>query len=112
MASRGAPSTERQFLQRLVVVAAVIILALLLWEWRRVFLLAFGSILIAVGLRGFARLVSDKTPRGPRPALATFTGSFIMGLFRTLVSRTTNARRPEIFRRACNSRPEEHNGVP
>lgn len=63
-------TSDTAILRRVLIVAAVIVLALLVWEWRRVFLLAFGSILIAVGLRGLAQYAANRTPIGPKVALA------------------------------------------
>jgi predicted PurR-regulated permease PerM len=50
------------FLQRVLIVAVVVVIGLLLWAWRHVLLLVFASILIAVGLDAMARMVTRLTP--------------------------------------------------
>lgn len=58
----GDAGAHQGFIQRVLLVAAVIALALLLWLWREVVLLAFAAILIAVGLHGIADPISRRTP--------------------------------------------------
>lgn len=58
------------FLQRVLIVAAVVVLALLLWQWRHALLLLFASILIACGLDGLAAQLRRFLPLGPKLSVA------------------------------------------
>lgn len=66
-----APSSDRsRFIVRLLIAAAVVLLLLLAWRWMTILLLVFGSILIAVMLRGIADPIRDRTPLGDGLSLA------------------------------------------
>lgn len=79
--SQPAQSRERYdvFLRRVFLVAAVIVFALLAWTVRHVLLLAFASVLIAVGLNGMALAVSTRTPLSRGWALA-LSALFVVAL--------------------------------
>ncbi len=55
-------ASRHAFARRALFVAALIVLALLFWMWRQVLLLAFGSVLIAIGLHGVADPLARRTP--------------------------------------------------
>lgn len=52
----------RSFVHRVLIVAAVAVLALLAWALQHVLLMAFASVLIAVGLNAMAMAVATRTP--------------------------------------------------
>src|SRR5450631_4851069 len=59
-----APSTEQSdwlFVRKLLLIVGIAASALALWRLSDVLLLAFGSILLALVLRGLAGIVSDRT---------------------------------------------------
>jgi predicted PurR-regulated permease PerM len=58
------------FIRRVLIVAAVVVLVLLAWALRHVLLLAFASVLIAVGLNALAMAVATRTPLSRPWALA------------------------------------------
>jgi predicted PurR-regulated permease PerM len=60
--AQSTSGPDRSFLQRVLLVALVIVLVLLFWAWRHVLLLAFASVLIAVGLNGMAMALASRTP--------------------------------------------------
>jgi predicted PurR-regulated permease PerM len=73
---------SRSFVMRVVVAAAILALALLLWTWRHVLLLIFASLLIAVGLNSLASWISNRTPLSRGWALAVaviFIGLIVIG---------------------------------
>lgn len=66
------------FLQRVLIVAAVVVCALLAWAWREVALLAFAAVLIAVGLHGIADPLVRRTPLSRAAALG-LAGLILLG---------------------------------
>jgi len=66
--------TDRQdlvlFLKKVLITAAVAVLALVALRWRQVFLLAFGALLISVLLRALANPIARRTPLNPLGSLA------------------------------------------
>lgn len=60
--AQPATGSSGDFVRRVLVVALVAVLVLLFWTWRQVFLLAFASILIAVGLNAMAMVIANRTP--------------------------------------------------
>ena len=79
-----SPGRDNQFLQRVLLVAAVVVLALLAWTVRHVLLLAFASVLVAVGLDAMARGVSSRTPLSRGWALA-LSALFVVALIAGIV---------------------------
>jgi predicted PurR-regulated permease PerM len=72
-----APSTEQSdwlFVRKLLLIAGIAASALALWRLSDVLLLAFGSILLALVLRGLAGIISDRTriPEGLAVAAVVF----------------------------------------
>lgn len=78
-----APRTLAGFTQRVVLVAGIAVLALLLWTWRDVVLLAFAAALIAVALHGLADPIAKRTPLSGAAALA-LTGVSMLALLAAL----------------------------
>ena len=71
MASNASEQADGgRFLRRLLLAALVVALALLVWEWRQVLLLVFGSVLIAVGLHAIADPLAARTPLNTSLSLA------------------------------------------
>jgi predicted PurR-regulated permease PerM len=69
----AGPATSGEgdgFVRRVFIVAAVVVLTLLVWAWRHVFLLVFASVLIAVGLNALAMAIASRTPLSRPWALA------------------------------------------
>lgn len=66
----GAITQKHSFTAKVAIVAAAVLLVLLIFALRHVLLLAFGAILIAVGLRGLADAIEGHTPLGRRASLA------------------------------------------
>lgn len=67
------------FLKKVLITAAVAVLALIAVRWRQVFLLAFGAVLIAVMLRALANPISKRTPLNPAGSLAV-AGVIVIGM--------------------------------
>jgi predicted PurR-regulated permease PerM len=67
------------FVHRTFIVAAIAALALLMWALRDVVLLAFASVLIAVGLHGIADPIADRAPVNRAVAL-TIAGIVLLGV--------------------------------
>ena len=82
--SQGEPTRARlshdHFLQYVLIVIAVVGVALLIWSWRRVLLLAFASIVIAVALRAGADPIAKSTPFGRGGSLAFVAIGLFAGL--------------------------------
>src|SRR6267142_6573200 len=57
----GPPSSEGQFVRRVLIVAGVVALAALVWALSEIFLLVFGSVLLAVILRFIAEVFAAHT---------------------------------------------------
>src|SRR4029077_19936976 len=57
----GPPSSEGQFVRRVLIVAGVVALAALVWALSEIFLLVFGSVLLAVILRFIAAVFAAFT---------------------------------------------------
>src|ERR1700687_5596999 len=58
---REAPGSEGQFVRRVLIVAGVVALAALVWALSEIFLLVFGSVLLAVILRFIAAVFAAHT---------------------------------------------------
>ena len=75
----GGPSSEVQFVRRVLIVVGIVALAALLWALSEIFLLVFGSVLLAVSLRFVATLFAAHT--GMRKNLSLIlAGAAIVGL--------------------------------
>jgi predicted PurR-regulated permease PerM len=75
----GEPSSEVQFVRRVLIVVGIVALAALLWALSEIFLLVFGSVLLAVSLRFVATLFAAHT--GMRKNLSLIlAGVIILGL--------------------------------
>ena len=61
MSARG-PDDLVRYLQKLLIAVAVGALALIVYRWHHVFLLAFGATLVAVALRALADPIRKRTP--------------------------------------------------
>jgi predicted PurR-regulated permease PerM len=57
------------FVQRALIIAALVIVLALCWAWRHILLLVFAAILIACGLHGFAGQIRRIVPIGPKAAI-------------------------------------------
>jgi predicted PurR-regulated permease PerM len=67
------------YLQKVLITVAVAALALILFRWREVLLLAFGASLVAVLLRALANPIAKRTPLNAGGSLAvTFLGVIIL----------------------------------
>jgi predicted PurR-regulated permease PerM len=84
--NRPAQTRERDnvFPRRVFLVAGVAVLVLLAWAVRHVLLLAFASVLVAVGLDAMARAVSSRTPLSRAWALA-LSAAFVVALIAGIV---------------------------
>ena len=76
----AARSLGRRVLVTVGIVAAVTVLLLFTWHARDVLLLAFAGLLFGIFLRRLATLVADRTPLGPRVALAAVTLALVGAL--------------------------------
>jgi predicted PurR-regulated permease PerM len=59
--SRALAADERQFVRRVLIVAGIAALAAVLWVLSEIFLLVFGSVLLAVILRSVAAVFAAHT---------------------------------------------------
>jgi predicted PurR-regulated permease PerM len=66
---KSDPDDLVRYAQKLLIAAAVAGLALVLYEWRHVFVLAFGAMLVAVVLRALADPIRKRTPLSPSASL-------------------------------------------
>src|ERR1700704_5781252 len=78
------PSSEGQFVHRVLIVAGVVALAALVWALSEIFLLVFGSVLLAVILRFIAAVFAAHTGMRRNWSLAV-AGLVILGLVATAV---------------------------
>lgn len=88
----GAASERTSFIEKLTIVAVAAILVLLVFALRHVLLLVFASILIAVGLRGFAEALERIAPVGRKwsmAAAALIVVGTIVGIAWTLGAQIT-----------------------
>lgn len=69
----GAITRSGSFTAKVAIVALAAVLVALVFALRHVLLLAFGAILIAVGLRGLASAIETHTPLGRKASLAIAT---------------------------------------
>src|SRR5512143_893446 len=74
MTTSDRSATLRDFVHRVLIVVAVVALALALWSVARVVLLVFGSVLLAILLRGLAGWIAKRTPLSEGWALAAAVG--------------------------------------
>lgn len=74
-----APIADDTFARRLMVLVAVGVLALLLWQLAEILLLLFGSVLVAVVLRALANPIRARTGVRDRLAVA-IAGAIILAL--------------------------------
>lgn len=103
MADSQVASRDRWKLNAPLLLLAVALVAavLLLWQLKHLLLLMFGSVLVAVLLRGFADLIRAYTPLGPRASLtvaALLILSFIVG-FVMLLGAQIQVQMTELFAR-------------
>lgn len=83
MPARKPPSAARNdlvgYLQKVLITVAVAALALILFRWREVLLLAFGASLVAVLLRALANPIAKRTPLNAGGSLAVaFLGVIVL----------------------------------
>jgi predicted PurR-regulated permease PerM len=71
-----------RYVQKLLIAVAVGALALLIYRWHHVFLLAFGAMLVAVVLRSLADPIRKRTPLGASASL----GVAVIGVVLLLVA--------------------------
>jgi predicted PurR-regulated permease PerM len=80
---RGAPREDLvRYVQKLLIAVAVAALALVLFRWHHVFLLAFGAALVAVVLRAVADPIRRRTPLSASASL----GVAVIGIIIVLVA--------------------------
>ena len=78
--SASQPGDLTRYFQKLLIAVAVGALALVLYAWRHVFLLAFGACLVAVVLRSLANPIRRRTPLSAAASL----GVAVIGLLLAL----------------------------
>ena len=71
-------SAELRFLRRVLIVAAVVVLALALWRLVHAVLLVFAAVLVAVLLRGLAKFAQRYLPLNDRWALGLMGGGLVL----------------------------------
>ena len=90
----GRPEAETAFLRRVLIVAAVVALALLLWAVRGALLLLFGAVVVAVLLLAAARPFRDRLglPHGAALAAGGATVLAVLALATWLVGSQVRAQ--------------------
>src|SRR3712207_1834451 len=95
------PEAETAFLRRVLIVAAVVALALLLWAVRGALLLLFGAVVVAVLLLAAARPFRDRLglPHGAALALGGGAILAVLALAAWLVGSEVRAQIVELGQR-------------
>src|ERR1700694_5113580 len=80
----GGPSADGRFVRRVLIVAGVVAMAALFWALSEIFLLVFGSVLLAVILRFVAEVFAAHTGMRKNWSLLV-AGMAILGLLATVI---------------------------